>query len=151
MRLYAVAAFALTIATSLAAQSGPDLSIAPAQPGNWTYSPAADGSESVFTDANSVPQLWLHCTRSNRSVTVSRATTAAAPTLNVWTSTTVQNIPATFDAATSRLSFRKPAYDPLLDAMAYSRGRIGVAIGTSTPLVVPPWEEVARVIEDCRA
>jgi hypothetical protein len=150
MRQYVFAAFALTLATSLAAQSGPDLSVTPAQPGNWTYTQTADGSESVFRDANSVPQLWLHCTISNRSVTISRAATTAAPSLNVWTSTTVQTVPASFDQATFRLSFRKPAYDPLLDAMAFSRGRIGVAIGSMPPLVVPPWEEVARVIEDCR-
>lgn len=42
-----------------------------------------------------------------------------------------------------------PARDPLLDAMAFSRGRFVLQAGASE-LVLPPWPEVARVIEDCR-
>jgi hypothetical protein len=42
------------------------------------------------------------------------------------------------------------AYDPLLDAMASSRGRIGISASGLAALVVPPWAEVGRVIEDCR-
>jgi hypothetical protein len=42
-----------------------------------------------------------------------------------------------------------PARDTLLDAMAFSRGRFVLQAGT-TDLVLPPWPEIARVIEDCR-
>jgi hypothetical protein len=42
------------------------------------------------------------------------------------------------------------AYDPLLDAIASSRGRIGISTSGLAALVVPPWSEVGRVIEDCR-
>lgn len=41
------------------------------------------------------------------------------------------------------------ARDPLLDAMAFSRGRFVLQAGTAE-LVLPAWPEVARVIEDCR-
>ena len=141
------AAFALTTASTLQAQ---DLTTAVPLPGAWTYSQAAGGSEAIFSDANANPQLWLRCTRVTREVTVSRVASAAAPTIDVWTSTTSQAVPASFNPATSRLSFSKWAFDPLFDAMAFSRGRIGFTVGAQTPLVVPPWEEVARVIEDCR-
>jgi hypothetical protein len=43
-----------------------------------------------------------------------------------------------------------PATDPLLDELAFSRGRFTVdAAGTAT-LVIPAWPEPARVIGDCR-
>lgn len=150
MRFRFAAALALTAASQLGAQALADLTTVPPLPGEWTYSMAADGSEAVFKDANANPQLWLRCTRVTREVTISRPASAAANVLNVWTSTTAQTVPASYNAATARVSFSKYAFDPLFDAMAFSRGRIGVAVGSGAPLIVPPWEEVARVIEDCR-
>jgi hypothetical protein len=150
MRLRFAAAFALIAASPLYAQALADLATTPTLPGEWSYTQAPDGSEAVFKDANSAPQLWLHCTRVTREVTVSKPASAAASAINIWTSTTSQTLPASYNAATARVSFSKYAFDPLFDAMAFSRGRIGVAVGSSAPVVVPPWEEVARVIEDCR-
>ena len=40
--------------------------------------------------------------------------------------------------------------DPLLDAMAFSRGRFMVEMGGAQTLVLPAWSELGRVIEDCR-
>ncbi len=40
--------------------------------------------------------------------------------------------------------------DPLLDAMAITRGRFAVEVEGETPLYLPAWAEVTRVIEDCR-
>jgi len=150
MRLTFAAALALTAASSLNAQSIADLTTTPTVAGEWVYSQATDGSEAVFKDANSNPQLWLHCTRVTRQVTVSRPASAPASTLNIWTSTTQQSLPASYDAQTGRVSLSKWAFEPLWDAMAFSRGRIGVAVGSDAPIVVPPWEEVARLVEDCR-
>ncbi len=42
------------------------------------------------------------------------------------------------------------ATDPLLDAMAFSRGRFTVEVPGTTALVLPSHAEVGRVIEDCR-
>jgi len=51
---------------------------------------------------------------------------------------------------TGRITAELEMMDGLLDAMAFSRGRIGMTISGQPPLVVPSWEEVARVVEDCR-
>ena len=147
MKLALAAAFALTAASPLQAQ---DLTTAVPLPGAWTYTRATDGSEAIFADSNSTPQLWLRCTRATREVTVSRPAAAAAPTIDVWTSSASQAVPASFNPTTGRVSFSKWAFDPLFDAMAFSRGRIGFTVGAEAPLVVPPWEEIARVVEDCR-
>jgi hypothetical protein len=40
--------------------------------------------------------------------------------------------------------------DPLLDAMALSKGRFAVEVEGLPPLILPSWAEVSRVIEDCR-
>jgi hypothetical protein len=40
--------------------------------------------------------------------------------------------------------------DPLLDAMAFSRGRVAIQQDGAQTLVIPPYAEIGRVIEDCR-
>jgi hypothetical protein len=40
--------------------------------------------------------------------------------------------------------------DPLLDQMAFSRGRFLVTSEDGPSLVVPAWPEFSRVVEDCR-
>jgi hypothetical protein len=40
--------------------------------------------------------------------------------------------------------------DPLLDEMAFSRGRFLVRVEGLPDLILPAWPEVARVIEECR-
>jgi hypothetical protein len=156
MKLLIATAFALAAASSLNAQTvvtAPvvDLSAAAPVPGNWSFSPAPDGSEASFLDSSARSQLTIHCTRAARRVTISRPATTAAPFLFVWTSSQSRNLPASFNPATARISANLSAYDSLLDAIAFSRGRVGFTISGGSALVLPPWPEVARVIEDCRA
>jgi hypothetical protein len=40
--------------------------------------------------------------------------------------------------------------DPLLDAMAITKGRIAVGVEGERTLYLPAWVEISRVIEDCR-
>jgi hypothetical protein len=147
MRFRFAAAFALLAASTLHAQ---DFSTATPIAGNWTYAPTTDGTEAVFANSAGSPQLWVHCTRTTRRVTISRPASAAAPFINIWTSSRTQSTASSFDPTTGRLTVDLGAFDPLLDAIASSRGRVAFTIGTQPPLVVPPWAEVARVIEDCR-
>jgi hypothetical protein len=152
MRFSIAAAFALIVASPLGAQTipSPDFSTAAPIAGNWTYAPATDGSEALFANPEGSPQLSVHCTRATRRVTVSRPASAAAPLINVWTSSRTQSVASSFNPATGRLTIDLANFDPLLDAIASSRGRIAFTVDGQPPLVVPPWAEVARVIEDCR-
>jgi hypothetical protein len=153
MRLSIAAVLALTAASSLSAQTAPamaDLTTATPVGGTWSWAQTADGSEATFTDAYSKPQLTVHCARATRRVWIAKAASPAAPFLSVWTSSQTRNLPASFNPATGKLSADLAAFDPLLDAVAGSRGRIGVGVSGSAPLVVPPWAEIARVVEDCR-
>jgi hypothetical protein len=138
------------LAVAQAAPAIPDMSTATPLPGTWSWSQTASGSEGTFSDASARPQLTIRCTRLSRFVTLSRPASAAAPSLSVWTSTQTRSLPAKFDPATARLSADLAAFDPLLDAIAFSRGRFAVGLAGQPPLVVPPWADVARIVEDCR-
>ena len=156
MRFTIAAALALIAASSLQAQAvspapAVDFSIATPLPGTWTYAATTDGSEASFLDATSRPQLFLRCTRTSRVVTIARPATAAAPFLSIWTTSQTRNLPASYNPATYRLSASVTAGDPLLDAIAFSRGRFAVSVSGTTALIAPAWEEPARVVEDCRA
>jgi hypothetical protein len=148
MRLPMIAALALTVSASLSAQ---DIAATMPVTGNWSYSVTGDGSEAMFATAAGAPQLWAHCARATRRVLISKSANAAAPFLNVWSSSAQRNLLSAFNPASARLTAELGAYDPLLDALANSRGRVAVGVSGQVPLVMPPWPELARVIEDCRS
>jgi|SRR3954454_10466917 hypothetical protein len=155
MRFRIAAALALIGASSLNAQTvapaaAVDLSTASPIAGSWVYSQTADGSEASFVNAAAIPQLNIRCARATRRVTIAKPASGAAPLLNIWTSGLTRNLPASFNPATQRLSADMAAFDALLDAIAFSRGRFGVSVSGTPALVVPAWAEVARVVEDCR-
>jgi hypothetical protein len=146
-------ALALPVATAGFAQTNPSASFATAtaSTGKWTYAATADGSEATFADAYNHPQLSVHCTRMTRRVSILRPVSVAATSIAIWTSDGSRSLPATYDAGAARLSVELATYDSLLDSMVSSRGRFVVSVSGQPALVVPPWPEIARVIEDCRA
>jgi hypothetical protein len=172
MKIRIAAAFALTAASSLHAQTAtttaptlspagapttqaaaptPDLSTTAPIDGNWAFATQPGGSAATFTNSTGMPQVTVTCVRASRQVTISRPATGVAPFLLVWSSDKSRNLPASYTPANGRLSATLGAYDALLDGMAFSRGRLGFSALNMPMLVVPAWPEVARVVEDCRA
>ena len=160
MKLAFAAALALT-ASSLHAQTvttppstaptaAVDIGTATPVDGRWSYSTAPGGSEVTFTNAAAQPQFTIRCARPTRQVTVSKPATGAAPFIFLWTSGLTRNVPASFNPATGRISATLSAFDALLDAVAFTRGRMAVSVSGQPTLVLPAWSEPARVIEDCR-
>ena len=103
--------------------------------GQWSYVSTATGSEARFGS-----QLLLLCDKRTRTVSISRPGTPVAA-LTVVTDMQTRTLPPNGVVS---------AYDPLLDAMAFSRGRVLVAGGSAAVLAVPSWPEATRAIEDCR-
>jgi hypothetical protein len=160
LRLFA-ALLALAPATTLSAQTSTsaqtvgappavDFSTAAVAPGSWSYQALPGGSEARFVDATGTARLVLHCTKATRQVSISHASGVPAASLSVWTSSASRNLPVRFEANAMRVTAELPASDPLLDAIAFSRGRLAVTMAGGSPLVVPAWPEAARTIEDCR-
>ena len=150
--------FPIAAALALTTDATPNVAGAPiasnleyAEPiaGDWTYSTTSEGSEATFANSSGQPQLTIRCTRSNRRVSLLKPG-AAALSMWVWTSSQKKSLPASYDAATARVVAVLAPFDSLLDAIAGSRGRIGFSTSGLAALVVPPWSDVARVIEDCR-
>ena len=127
-----------------------DFSTSPAVPGIWSYHAVPGASEARFMDTSGGARLSVHCTRAVRQVTISRTSAAPAASLFVWTSSAQRTVPARFEPNAMRVTAVLAANDPLLDAIAFSRGRIAVSMPGAPPLVVAPSPEAARVFEDCR-
>ena len=146
-----IVALAALVSASSASTEALDFSITPVPPGSWSYAPTTTGSLASFMDSTGTARLTMQCTRSARLVTIARPSAVAALGMTVWTNAMQRTLPARYDTATRRLSADLRATDPLLDAMAFSRGRIAVVVAGTSSLVAPDWPELVRVIEDCRA
>ena len=144
-----VAALALSASSMVSAQTS-DLAYVNPIGGNWSYTTEPGGTQTSFVGASGIAQLTIRCTRANRAVTISKPSSSPVTTLSVWTTSTSRTLAATYDASGARVTATLAATDPLLDAIVFSRGRFGVSLPGSPPLVLPPWAEPARVIEDCR-
>ena len=147
------AASALPWAPTASAQVPAQIQIETVQPisGNWIYRAIAGGSEADFIDASAVVRLQMKCNRTNRMVSIVRGgVPAAAPSMILWTTSSSRTIPARF-LATKDLVADLAATDPLLDSIAFSRGRFATAASGAPMAAVPSAPETTRVIEDCRS
>ena len=153
LRTFVAALIALAPATAVIAQTvatAPNFNTVRVAPGSWGYQSTAAGSMARFVDTTGTARLVLECTRATRRVSISLTSTAPAASLSLWTSIASRSLPARFEANAMRVTAELPAYDALLDAIAFSRGRISVTMPGGVPLVVPAWPEAARTVEDCR-
>lgn len=122
----------------------------PMTPGTWRYGRDEHGSVAMYGRVNADAVAVLRCDRANGRVFLS-VPGATPGTLTVRTSSTARALPVGATGGT-------PAYvaatlaptDPLLDALAFSRGRFALSLAGGPPLVLPAWAEVGRVVEDCR-
>ena len=115
-------------------------SVAPANAGNWSYRAIPGGSEALFGNVGGT-QLTVRCTLASRTVQLLRTGAVPGTAIVVRTTSLERTLPA---------SATLGARDPLLDAIAYSRGRWSMEAPGLPRLILPSWPEAARSIEDCR-
>ncbi|WP_159870227.1 hypothetical protein [Novosphingobium sp. 9U] len=120
----------------------------PATPGDWHWS--NEGGRSTARFANG--RVVLRCDPVQRTVRIERnesgVASRAPATLRIVTQTQTRAFNAVPQAGAYAVDV--PARDPLLDAMAFSKGRFAIETTGLQTLYVPSWTEVSRVIEDCR-
>lgn len=114
--------------------------------GDWDY--RQDGAATFALFRTDRLTFRLRC-EPGRSVTVA-LTGAQMPALVIRTSYGEQRLPATRSHSNEMVASLAPN-DPLLDQMAFSRGRLLVQAEGGSGLIVPAWPEIARVAEDCRS
>ena len=120
--------------------------------GTWRWALEGGKSTASFGVAGYAPVVRLVCERASGRVILMRAGTAAAA-VPMALRTTATMRPLSSDPAISPpnwLAFALPARDPLLDAIAFSRGRFAFEAAGLETLYLPAWPELSRVIEDCR-
>jgi hypothetical protein len=92
--------------------------------------------------------LALRCDRAAGAVEIVRAGQVTAAEIIVRAETMDRGLAAR--TAPAGVLAQIPSRDPLLDAMAFSKGRFAVEIVGLPTLYAPAYPEVTRVIEDCR-
>lgn len=118
----------------------------PVTPGTWSYARDPRGSRATFGG----DRLVMRCDLAERRIVLSRGGSSAAP-LAVRTSSTTRAVSVRpSGGAVPSVAAAFAPNDPLLDAMAFSRGRFAIEQAGAPPLVMPAWAEIGRVIEDCR-
>jgi hypothetical protein len=148
----ALIAMTCALASGASAQENRgDFSYSPVSTGAWGYREIAGGSEASFVDGAGTTRMVIACGKITRLVTLSRVSAAPAASLSFWTSSSSRSLSARFDQPSGRVIAQLGGTDPLLDALAFSRGRFAAMMPGSPALVLPAGPEVAHVVEDCRA
>lgn len=119
------------------------------EPGLWSYASTPGNSSARFGVTPQAAILAIQCDRGSKGITimVSRSVSAVGGTVTLRASSLVRSIAA--QGSGSFATIRLAARDPILDALAFSRGRFGVALD-GVERAYPAWPEVTRVVEDCR-
>jgi len=120
----------------------------PQTPGNWTWS--MEGGRSTARFGGDV--LTVTCDRATGAITFARTGIAEGQVpMTVVTEAVTRPVTGLAQAGPApvvTLSFTSS--DPILDAMAFSRGRFALEATGLPTLYLPSWPELSRVIEDCR-
>jgi len=120
-------------------------------PGTWRWLVTGGNSQAAFGQPGS-PVATLTCEQLTRTILLARAGDAAsAEPMTVRTTFGLR--PLSSDPAAGKpgwITTRLGPRDPLLDQMAFSRGRFTLEVAGLPALYLPSWPEVSRVIEDCR-
>lgn len=95
----------------------------------------------------------IACNRANSTVSLIRSGASPVPLpMSIVTSSQIRALSAEpAPQAQPQLVATLRTTDPLLDAMAFSRGRFAVEVNGLPTLYLPAWAEIGRVIEDCRS
>jgi len=124
---------------------------APQTPGTWTYVNEPGETLGLYGQPGQAPSFIIRCGKESKRIALGRVTTQPGPlAMTVQTETTRQNLTANPVKQENILAVDLDPNDPLLDAMAITKGRFAIVVENETALYLPAWTELSRVIEDCR-
>ena len=121
---------------------------APQTPGDWTYRAIGSDSFAEFRSPAGEMVFQLNCT-SDRDIFLAVAVQGLHEGSILIRTETQSRLLGSAAREGWRVAALRPA-DPLLDAMAITKGRFAMEVDGMAPLYLPAWAEVTRVIEDCR-
>lgn len=124
--------------------------------GAWRYNDYGSGAgkRSLFSDPDNTFYFALACASGPDGMLVQFDRTGSPAkrylAMTIRTETTQRTLTAE-RFGSQMIIAGVPASDPLLDAMALSKGRFAVEVEGEATLILPSHAEVSRVIEDCRS
>lgn len=122
----------------------------PLSAGDWVYRQDERGSIALFGPSGADALVTLRCDRTRQRIYLSRAGSGSG-SIVIRSSSTLNEFAGTPTAGTvPYIAAEIAPRDPVLDAMIFSRGRIAIEVTGQTPLAIPSWAEIGRVVEDCR-
>ncbi|WP_137679596.1 hypothetical protein [Aurantiacibacter suaedae] len=123
---------------------------APQTPGDWSFRLIPTGALAQFGSDPANPLFGLECVKATRQVLlhVPRASGGAMLLRTESMDRTLE--PASLPSGPSYVRYLVAARDPLLDAMAFSKGRFAAQVSGGLAYYLPAWPEVTRVVEECR-
>ncbi|MFM8541831.1 MAG: hypothetical protein ACKOAM_00975 [Chakrabartia sp.] len=123
-------------------------------PGDWIYRAEPRGGVALFGRSQASADLVVACDRTNGRISISRfglMPSGLAAQMTVRATGVSRLYPAQASMALpGYISAELAAKDPMLDAMAHSRGAFLIGLLGTEDLIVPTWAEFARVVEECR-
>ncbi|MDJ0978875.1 MAG: hypothetical protein QNI87_10080 [Erythrobacter sp.] len=148
----------LTIATAACAQDNPSSALesdyyldAPQTPGTWQYVDEPAESLGLFGVPDRALPFIIRCDKRTGQVGLARRTARQGPlTMVVQAETTTRQLVANSVEGAGLVAAELAPDDPLLDAIAITKGRFAIEVEGEEALYIPAWAEVSRVIEDCR-
>jgi hypothetical protein len=121
----------------------------PFTPGDWVYRKDGVGSIALFGPPGGDALLTLRCDRTRGAMYLSVQGSGDAATIRTTSLSRSIALRPT-GGETGYVASQFVPSDAMLDAMVFSRGRFVVERTGAAPLVVPPYAEIGRVVEDCR-
>lgn len=125
----------------------------PRTSGDWFYRAIPPYSYAAYGESERNFLFTFRCDKANRTVSLGRVSAQkSAQPMRIRTETAERLMTAQprQGSIETLLGVDLDARDPLLDAMAISKGRFAVEVGGERAIYLPSWPEVTRVIEDCR-
>jgi hypothetical protein len=135
------------------APSYADWADAPQSRGDWFYVARPPFSYAVFGASETDFGFVMRCDPAAHSIAIGRVSAAMeGRPMRILTESTVRLLTGMPRQGSIEhlIATDLAAGDPLLDAMAISKGRFAVEVAGEPTLYLPSWPEVTRVIEDCR-
>jgi hypothetical protein len=124
---------------------------APQSPGTWTYFDEPGESLGLFGVPGRQPDFMIRCDKTTRKVGLARRTAIlGSMRMIVETETATRELTAQSLGDLGLSAVELDPRDPVLDAMAITKGRFAISVPRAEHLYIPAWVEVSRVIEDCR-
>lgn len=118
--------------------------------GDWVYRQDERGSIALFGTPGADAVVTLRCDRARQRMYLARAGSGSGNIVIRSSSTMKQFAGVQTAGAPPYIAAEIMTRDPILDALIFSRGRIAIEVAGQTPLALPSWAEIGRVVEDCR-